>query len=41
MISAMVADTLKLIDANKKEKELRDDLKEARDAIRILKESTK
>ena len=41
MISAIVTDTRKLINANKKEKELQDDLKEARDAIRILKESTK
>ena len=41
LISCNIVNIHWLIDANKKEKALRDDLKEAKDTIRILKESTK
>ena len=41
MISAIVINIHEFVGADKKEKELQDDLKEARDAIKILKESTK
>ena len=41
MISAIVINIREFVGTDKKEKELQDDLKEARDAIKILKESTK